>query len=114
MTAWLRARPRSTSAASRSGAYSRRASQAEDLASLAADVRGKPGLPLASIGVSTNPGHTTLTLTPRPAASALSDRDSPTTACLVATYGASIGAPIKPDSDAVLTMCPEPWRTMTG
>ncbi len=44
----------------------------------------------------TQPGQTTLTLTPRSAASARSESDSPTTACLVVEYGRLVGKGTRP------------------
>ena len=64
--------------------------------------------------MSTTPGHTAVTLTPCSAASARSDRLSPTTPCLVIAYGVNPGEGSKPASEAVLTMCPDPCWTMTG
>ena len=43
-----------------------------------------PNFPPPAMGVSTGPGHRTLTRTPCIAASTRSDVDSPTTACFVA------------------------------
>ena len=50
---------------------------------------GRSSGPVESrIGVSTQNGHTTVTLTLWPLASSRNDSDSPTTACFTATYGA--------------------------
>ena len=64
--------------------------------------------------MSTTPGHTTVTRTPWAAASARSDKLSPTTACLVIAYGVSSGDGTSPASEAVLTMCPDRCSIMTG
>jgi len=56
------------------------------------------------MGVSTNPGHTTLTFTPNDAASIWRASDRPTTACFVAAYAPSAAAGTSPAADAVFTM----------
>ena len=64
--------------------------------------------------MSTADGQTAVTPTPWAAASERSASDSPTTACLVMTYDVSSPAAIRPPIEAVLTMWPLPWRTISG
>ena len=78
-------------------------------------VRGRPSAGRrSSAGVSTAPGHSTLTRTPCRAASGRKPSTRPTTACFVAAYPVTKGGAADPAPDAVATMCPEPRPTMPG
>src|SRR5258707_11025053 len=91
ISARFRSTPRSTSWASGPAWYSLPSILARAAAFAPVSVCGRSGLTRPSSGVSTKPGQTALTLTPRLAPSARSDRLSPTTACLAAAYGAGLG-----------------------
>ena len=78
------ATPLRTSCASASAWYSLPRRLASAAAFAPVSVCGRSGFTRPSSGVSTKPGQTALTLTPRLAPSARSDRLRPTTACLAA------------------------------
>src|SRR5947208_3386744 len=63
-----------------------------------------------TIGVSIGAGHTALTRMPRRASSTAAVRVRPTTACLLAEYGPSVGDARSPATDAVFTIAPPPCR----
>src|SRR2546421_377983 len=67
-----------------------------------------------TIGVSIGAGHTALTRMPRRASSTAAVRVRPTTACLLAEYGPSVGDARSPATDAVFTIAPPPRAIMTG
>ena len=76
---------------------------------------GRSSGPVESrIGVSIQNGQTAVTLTLCAFASSRNDNDRPTTACFTATYGARYAGAVSPAIDAVLTMCPDRCRAITG
>ena len=65
------------------------------------------------MSVSTGPGATAFTRTPKAAASNAADLVIPSTACLLPAYSDIFAAPRSPMVEEMLTMLPLPWACMT-